>query len=187
MPNYVGNSVRLHGPATVLLEIKEHTFDFCWIHPIPEDAPNNWTNQYWGTDRNRDPATFQVEEESEDGTHMKVWFRTAWSTPFQLFAYMTLRWPDLVLHVTYSGGYLLDFVGHTKYEMGTLSDTRIYPNQESLSALHAFSKEHTWFDVETWRTIQYSFEFESQSNSEKMEAVQERTVTYEFLISQKLY
>jgi hypothetical protein len=151
MPEYVGNTVTVDGPATILSALVEYKFDFNWIHPVPDDANSDWVSRHWTTNRNLDPSTFEVIEFSEDKTHLKVWFRTAWSCPFALFAYMTKKRNELKVTVRYSGGHTVDYVGFTEYNCGKVYDTRLYPHFETPKALMTFSEANPWFDYKTWK------------------------------------
>jgi hypothetical protein len=184
MPEYVGNTVTIDGPADVLSALVEYKFDFNWIHPVPDDAPDGWTSRHWTTNRNLDPSTFIVEEFSEDKTHLKVWFRTAWSCPFALFAYMTKKRDQLKINVCYSGGHAVDYVGYTEYSHGKVYDTRLYPHSETPKALEVFSKTNPWFDYQRWKQMcdEWGLELIKDNGSDELKHLNISNGTYDTIV-----
>lgn len=157
MCDYVGNTVTLEGPLDILNQIIETKFDFNVLHPIPENvkSPSDWVGRHWTVSRNRDPDSFVVEKFSEEKKHLTVWFRTKYSCPFALFAFITKKYPELKLDVVYSAGYSIDYIGIGHYEGGKVIDTRIYPDKETPKALATFSQKNPdLFNYQEWKELQ---------------------------------
>lgn len=155
MPDYVGNTVEIRGPSNILTALIENKFNFNWIHPIPDTADECWTSRHWTTPRVFNPDHFKLEESSEN--YIKVWFRTIWSTPYALLAYMTKKW-DIEITVCYSGGNTVDYVGRTEYiPGGKVKDVRIFTDSETPKALATFSQSNHWFDYSQWKQMRIDF------------------------------
>jgi hypothetical protein len=118
-----------------------------------------------------------------------VWFRTAWSHPFALFAYMTNRWPDVTVTMTYSGGYAIDYVGRCEFKKGVAKNTRLSPDQETHKALATFSKRNPWFNYKQWKEVQTNLELadytdlpDTYEDEEEPQHVGYDEATYERLV-----
>jgi len=185
MPNYVGNTVTIDGPSHILADLVDHQFDFNWIHPVPSDAEANWARQHWTTIGPHDQSTFTVEHFSDDKTHLEVWFRTVWSTPYALFAYLSKKYPEINMSVRYTSGDAIDYVGNATYTKGNVQDIRIYPDRESPKALAQFSQENSWFDYQQWKQMRIELGF---TNLENVDDISDPSVKPEHLeISEGTY
>jgi hypothetical protein len=148
------------------------------IHPIPSYAEENWTSRYWSTSSPHDQSTYIVEHFSDDKTHLEVWFRTVWSTPYALFAYLSKKYPEINMSVRYSGDYSVDYVGNATYNKGNIKDIRIYPDRESPKALAQFSQENSWFDYLQWKQMRIELGF---TNLENVDDIPDQSVLPEHL------
>jgi hypothetical protein len=189
MPEYVGNSVTIKGPIEILEALVYHKFDFNWIHPIPDDAEDNWVSKHWTTKCPIDPKSLEITDFSHENNTLCVWFRTAWSSPFALFAYMTKKHPELEISVIYSYGYSIDYIGISEYKYGKVHDVRIYPHSEEPKALATFSQKNNWFDYNQWKNMCIELGFEnlksiddSPDSSIELSHIDIRSCTYDTIV-----
>ena len=67
----------------------------------------------------------------------------------EFLASLTLNYPSIRIRNEYQEeGY--DLVGIATYNAGIIDNRFIHPNESGLSALYEFSKEHSWFDFDSY-------------------------------------
>jgi len=103
MPNWVRNKLFIHGPTD---RVKQCTLDiasdnehisFEKIFPRPKDIGDGWYDwslENWGT-------KWDVSETFEDENGY-ICFDTAWSTPVELFNFLSERYTDLTFEISYA-------------------------------------------------------------------------------------
>ena len=160
MPNWVTSRIVATGPASALVALHDSGLNFQRLRPCPyitakgriidpDDEDNKWyywCSAYWGTKWT--PSEVSVTyEDWDDELHARL--DTAWDPPHTLFAYLTEKYPGLVIENEYEEEACERF-GFARYSGGSVTNTEIDPHENSLAALRDYAQDHTWFDYEAY-------------------------------------
>jgi len=111
MPNWCDNAMKVRGRRrelkkflTEVMSVDEYRrqyLDFEKIVPLG-DPGDDWLDKRidnWGTKWNLDGCDFALQDE---GTHLEIWFLTAWSPPVPVMGALTKKYPELSFRLDYS-------------------------------------------------------------------------------------
>lgn len=158
MPNVITNRIIATGPAPVLIALRDSGLHFQSLRPCPyitakgrlvepDDEENKWyywCSSNWGTKWMSSEVTVLFDEWAD---YLRGSLDTAWDPPHTLFAYLTEKYPGLVIENEYEEE-AYSRVGFARYSDGSVTNTEIYPHENSLTALRTFAEDHSWFDYE---------------------------------------
>jgi hypothetical protein len=158
MPNWVTNRIVATGPAPVLVALRDSGLNFQRLRPCPyittkgrliepSDEENKWyywCSSNWGTKWTPSEVTVIFDEWAD---YLRGSLDTAWDPPHTLFAYLTEKYPGLVIENEYEEE-AYSRVGFARYSGGSVTNIEISPHENSLDANREFATEHSWFDYE---------------------------------------
>ena len=160
MPNWVTSRIVATGPASTLAALRDSGLNFQRLRPCPyitakgrliepDDEDNKWyywCSAYWGTKWT--PSEVSIEYDDDDD-FLRARLDTAWDPPHTLFAYLTAKYPGLVIENEYEEEACGRF-GFARYSGGSATNTEIDPHENSLASLRDYAKDHDWFDYEAY-------------------------------------
>jgi hypothetical protein len=160
MPNWVTSRIVATGPAPALVALRESGLNFQRLRPCPyitakgrliepDDEDNKWyywCSAYWGTKWTPSEVTVVYDDWDNE---LRARLDTAWDPPHTLFAYLTAKYPGLVIVNEYEEEACERF-GYARYSGGSVTNTEINPHENSLASLRSFAQDHPWFDYEAY-------------------------------------
>jgi hypothetical protein len=153
MINWIYNSVTVKGSYNELNILKNTGFNFQNIHPSPETSEDEvllWQIYHWGTAW---PARNIIIEELDimNEVLISIKFKTAWSPPHGLLAYLTQKYGSLEILNEYFED-CDETYGSATYFNGIITNSHIHPYENKLTSLKEFSTKNSWFDYEAYVT-----------------------------------
>ena len=162
MPNWTDVNLTISGDPAALAEIYDARLDFQKLHPCPfidgEGNDDNdwhegwyeWCSTRWGT---KWPARDVDLDYTMESDELTANFRTAWSVPHGILAYLTVKYPSLKIHASWEDD-SFDCVGESTYSDGQIVSKSIDPSLYKPAALLAFGDSNEWFYYDNyWNAI----------------------------------
>lgn len=190
MPNWTDTYVHIEGDPEELAQINAANLDFQILYPCPFITAEReiegwyeWCSTHWGT---KWPAR-DVEVNHIPGSEvLSATFRTAWSVPHGVLAYLTLKFPSVKIIAEWADD-TCDCVGESRYCEGQIVSKSIDPSLYKPAALEAFADKYLWFSYENYDSmIGRSLEEEDIKDLETNIKINTRTCTYEDFIKRVL-
>jgi len=156
MPNWVINTITIHGSPQSLSALVDSEFDFQKLHPCPYIIDNDlnkdmepytikegwyeWCTTHWGTKWSCNDPTWDYNNGDES---LNVTFETAWAAPHGLLAFVSLKFPDLTITNQWENPSNTK-VGEMIYKNGIIIGKWIDKSLYTRNALELFSEKHEW-------------------------------------------
>jgi len=175
MPNWTESVIHISGDPAVLKLIVDSNFDFHTLYPCPfitkETSTEGWYKWcciHWGT---KWPARDVDIDQDDNGLFVRL--VTAWSTPHGILAYLTHRYPSLLIVNEWSDE-CNEVIGMTTYNNGNVVSKSFEPSCYTLEALEAFASTNSWFDYDAYydeytANLEYNQDSENGENGEDRE------------------